>query len=376
MPAKPSVDLEKLDAAVIATATDAADKALAGDEAGLLHRAAVLEALKSVKGALAPNSTPPRWPPAAIFIVTALLLAYLLGKPDTAVIAFDVSTRALDANLAAGSSQAEYLPFSTARIPVRSLFVEGMVSPLPANAPMGRSAIGASLTSDQWKTLVLEELHVVAPAGTDARLNVTADASSLRVCASSPLSVQTRGVRNAGPEVELTVVLNVSPHTGTAGAYRRVLGQACVTLALDEGTTFSLTTQLPVREVSVSGPAAVPQGTDPLAVVFPTALVSGKLTFPEVPSAQYEFGPDERLGLVGAKGMLRKVQWKKDQLVLSFRGTAAEVTRSAGQLEQKLIPSRLSHLRSSQSDLILAWGVLLYLFGLALSLYKWIGGRK
>ena len=147
-------------------------------------------------------------------------------------------------------------------------------------------------------------------------------------------------------------------------------------MALDEASTFSLTTQLPVREVSVSGPAAVPQGTDPLAVAFPTALVSGKLTFPEVPSAQYKFGPDERLGLVGAQGMLRKVDWKKDQLVLSFRGTATEVTRSTGQLEQKLIPSRLSHLRASQSDLILAWGVLLYLFGLALSLYKWIGGRK
>ena len=73
---------------------------------------------------------------------------------------------------------------------------------------------------------------------------------------------------------------------------------------------------------------------------------------------------------------MRKADWKKDQLVLSFRGTATAVTRSAGQVEQKLIPSRLSHLRASQSDLILAWGVLLYVFGLALSLYKWIGGRK
>ena len=376
MPAKTSVDLEKLDEAVTATATEAAAKALAGDEAGLLHRVAVLEAMKSVKEALAPPSTPPRWPPVAMFIVTALLLAYLLGKPGAAVVAFDVSTRALDANLAAGSSHAEHLPFITARIPVRSVFVEGVVSPLPADAPMANSSSGASLTSDQWKTLAIEELHVVAPAGADARLNVTTDLGSLRVCALSQLTVQTRGIRSAGSEPELAVVLNVSPPAGTAGAAKRILGQACDTLALDEASTFSLTTQLPVREVSVSGPAAVPQGTDPLAVAFPTALVSGKLTFPEVPSAQYKFGPDERLGLVGAQGMLRKVDWKKDQLVLSFRGTATEVTRSTGQLEQKLIPSRLSHLRASQRDLILAWGVLLYLFGLALSLYKWIGGRK
>ena len=376
MPAKTSVDLEKLNEVLTATATEAAAKALAGDEVGLLHRAAVLEAIKSAKGALTSARTPPRWPPVAIFIVTALLLAYLLGKPDTAAIAFDVSTRALDANLAAGSSQAEYLPFSTARIPVRSVFVEGVVSSLPADAPMARSASGASMTSDQWKVLVVEELHVSAPAGTDARLNVTTDAGSLRVCASSQLTVQTRGIRSAGSEPELAVVLNVSPPVRITGAGKRVPGQACVTLTLDEASAFSLTTQLPVREVSVSGPAAVPQGTDPLAVVFPTALVSGKLTFPEVPSTQYKFGPDERLGLVGAQGMLRKVDWKKDQLVLSFRGSATDVTRSTGQLEQKLIPSRLSHLRSSQSDVILAWGVLLYLFGLVLSLYKWIGERK
>lgn len=376
MSGKTSVDLEKLDEAVTDTATEAAAKALAGDEAGLLHRVAVLEAMKSVKEALAPPRVPPRWPPVAMFIVTALLLAYLLGKPGTAVVAFDVSTRALDANLVAGSSQAEYLPFSTARIPVRSVFVEGVVSPLPADAPMARSASGASLTADQWKTLEIEELHVFAPAGTDARLNVTTDSGSLRLCAFSQMTVQTRGIRSGGSEPELAVFLNVSPPVGTAGAAKRVPEQACVTLALDEASTISLTTQLPVREVSVSGPAAVPQGTDPLAVAFPTALVSGKLTFPEVPSSRYKFGPDDRLGLVDAQGILRKVDWKKDQLVLSFWGTSTEVTRSMGQLEQKLIPSRLSHLRASLSDLILAWGVLLYLFGLALSLYKWIEGRK
>lgn len=372
-----SVDLKKLDEVLAATAADATEKALAGDETGLLNRAAVIDALKAVKEAACPPSTPPRWPPATIFIVTALLLAYLLGRPDTAVIAFDVSTRALDISLsAAGSSQQEYVPFIASRIPVRGVLVEGVASTFPVDAPMAKSASGASLMSDQWKTLVIEELHVAAPAGKDARLSVTTDTGSMRVCASGPLTLQSRGVRSASPDLELAVVVNVSPPMAAPTAAKRAPRQACVTLVLDEASSFVVTSQLPVREVSVSGPAAAPQGTDPRAVLFPTAMVSGKLTFPEVPSTQYKFGPDERLGLVSAQGMLRKVDWKKDQLALTFRGTATTVTRSAGQVEQALVPSRLSHLRASQSDLILAWGVLLYLFGLALSVYKWIGGRK
>lgn len=373
---KQSIDVKKIDGLITATAAAAAEKALAGDEAGLLHQTAILDGLKAIREAAAPPSAPPRWPPAAIFIVTALLLAYLLGKPETAGISFDVSTRAIDVSLSAGTMQQEYMYFSTSRIPVSAVHVEGVASSFPTDVPMVRSPGGASLTSHQWKALVVEEIHVAVQTGEDARLSVTTYVGNLRICASSQLVVQARGVRNASPDDELAVVLNVSPPSGKPTPAGPVDRRACFTLAIDEGSTFSVTTQLPVRDVSVSGPAAAPQGTDPRAILFPTTLVSGKLTFPEVPSIQYEFGADDRLGLVGAQGLLRKVDWKKDQLVLSFRGTATAATRSSGQVEQQLIPSRMSYLRASQSDLILAWGVLLYLFGLALSVYKWIGGRK
>jgi len=373
---KTSVDVQQIDSKVAETAAASIEKMLAGDEAGVLHGASVLEALKAIKDAASPPSAPPRWPPMVIFTVTALLMAYLLGKPDSSVVAFDVSTRALDIKLSAGAPHEVYVPFSTSRFPVRALLIEGTVSSYPADLPLSKSPGSVSLANADWKSLTVEEIQVAAPAGKDAPLIVTTDVDSLRLCSVNRITIQTRGSRSANPDVESEAAFNVSPAAIRSTSAGHLAQPACVTFALDETSNFPVTVQLPVSDISVSGPATNPQGIDPRSTLFPTALVSGKLTFPEVPSAQFKFGADERLGLTGARGILRAVDWKKGQMTLKFRGTAVAVTRSTGQIEQKLIPSRLSHLRASQSELILGWGVLLYLFGLVLAVYKWIGERK
>lgn len=316
-----------------------------------------------------------RWPAVLIVIITAALLAFLLGTPSSSGVAIDAVTRSVQFQLPRVGEGGEFASV-LGRLSGESLVLEGTAQLVPKSAPMKVEARSATLSVPAGSALTITQFYLTHDGGkepsaltliseSDRRLRICASNAKLSLDIQVPDAAQADGLRNFQAHVSA-----VMP-TG-----RKAASPACVVLETSAAVTREqLMGNMRIALLNVNGPAYRAQGQDDQADLFPSELKSAKVSFLDAPGTRAQIDEEHRLNLTAFQGQLRRVYWVKDRLQVQANGTVDLVTRSIGATQQDLMPKRLTLLRTKYSDLWVAWGLLLYLLGLGLSLLKWYGAK-
>ncbi len=309
-----------------------------------------------------------RWPIVTIFAVTALILTILLSHPSQTAVAVQATTGDVAFELPAPSKSYTDIYLLSHVLPVDAIDFFGQIALVPSSDLGSHGTFQAS----EWQNLRIDHVYINPWPNQRPKVTVKAEGSNnVRICASrSDLFVDVAGARvgdkRGDREIQVRVTTLIRSQVLPAET-----SEPCVRWKSRTSERLVLLSNLPVEELHVSGSELVVAGENDRSEVFPSALQSAQLTFPEAPGLKYSFERDERLGLTRFRGRLAAVSLLKGFLDLRAIGSAARVTRDLA--ERNILPSRLALLRARYSELWFAWGLLLYLVGLFAAFLKWKG---
>jgi hypothetical protein len=312
------------------------------------------------------QATRKRWPLVLIFCITALALTFLLVSPPS----INVLIQAKTMDVAFGSDASTDIYLVPSEISVNALQFYGTLT----SAPSGLVNADGTFLASEWKNLRIEHIYVHRRPNEVLTITLRTELpQSVLLCVEhGDLYVDVAGAKtgDAGGDSEIAVHA-VSGNQAANTAKER--DEACARWQTTFGDSRTLLSNLPVTDLHVSGSDAVVAGENDRTTIFPTALKSARLTFPEAPGLKYVSEGDERLGLTKFRGQVANVSLSKGFFEVRASGTADRVTRSSDQAERSVVPSRLAILRTRYSELWFAWGTLLYLVGLVTASLKWRG---
>ena len=106
-----------------------------------------------------------------------------------------------------------------------------------------------------------------------------------------------------------------------------------------------------------------------------STIVSGTLFFESLNGQQRTLRAGEALRFRSARGEIRALRLGSDHLALNFQGRVQGMATGSFDSPQNLMPTWLDWLRA-QHGLSLLWGSTFYLFGLALTVARWVRGTS
>lgn len=361
---------EQLEAHVSARAEELAKTACSADDSAWRARIPELQDAQWLTETLrGERPTTRRWPIVAIFALTAVILTVLLGTP--CVIPVSIRATTSDVAFAPTATTSGDVYLISAEIPISTLDFYGVFSSIP---PGVTKADGAFPATD-WRNLRIEHVYLQPEPKETPKVTFTAKTpNSVRLCVErGELSLDIAGAKIDGAQAtdrELQVHLAPEPQPKNEPKESR---EACVDWESTSSGALSILSNLPVKDLHVSGSELVVAGENDRSDVFPGALKSAQLTFPKAPGLKVTFEREEWLGLKDFSGLLKGLSLSKGLLEVHADGNAARVTRSTGVAERDITPSRLALLRARYSELWFAWGLLIYLAGLVTAFLKWRG---
>jgi hypothetical protein len=307
-----------------------------------------------------------RWPLVLIFCITALALTFLLASPSS----INVLIRATTTEVAFGSNESADIYLVPSEISVNAVQFYGTLTSVPSGA---MNADG-TFVSSEWKNLRIEHIYVhLRPNEVPTMTLRTESPQTVLLCVEhGDLYVDVAGAKMGDASGDNEVAVHAVSGSQVANATKE-RAEACARWEATSRDSLTILSNLPVTDLHVSGSEAVVAGENDRTTIFPTALKSARLTFPEAPGLKYAFEGDERIGLTKFRGQVASVSLSKGFLEVRASGTADRVTRSSDQAERSVVPSRLAILRTRYSELWFAWGTLLYLIGLVTAFLKWRG---
>lgn len=311
-----------------------------------------------------------RWPIITIFAVTALILTILLSHPSLTAVVIQATTADVVFELSAPSKSDSDVYLIPQELPVSTIDFFGQIALVPSSnlRPDG------TFLASEWQNLRIDHVYVDPWPSQTPKVTVRVEApDTVRICVSrSDLFVDVAGARVGDVQGDREIQVHVAPPIRNEVA-PGATSDPCARWKSRTSERLAILSNLPVEDLHVSGSELVVAGENDRSEVFPSALQSAKLTFPEAPGLKYSFERDERLGLTRFRGRLVAVSLSKGFLDLRAIGSAARVTRSSSLAERNILPSRLALLRAKYSELWFAWGLLLYLVGLFTAFLKWKG---
>jgi hypothetical protein len=318
----------------------------------------------------AEQKPPNRWPLILIFGVTALVLSFLLTRPSTIAIVLHATTAEVAFGLSPGSELQNDVYLISKQLPITTLELFGSARAIPSTDVNLDSAVLAT----EWTDLRFEHVYLRVAPKKVPKLTLTAEApSGVRLCIQdSELFLDLAGTKTTDSQGDREFQIRVSPvaHASNAPATN---SEACVRWESASRDALTVLSNLPISDLHVSGSDVRVAGENERADIFPTALKSARLIFPEAPGLRQVFDADERLGLTNFVGRLTSLSLSKGFLEVSANGRADSATKSSGLVEKSIVPSRLTIYKARYSELWFAWGLLLYLVGLVTAFLKWRG---
>ncbi|WP_437939815.1 hypothetical protein [Sorangium sp. So ce341] len=83
--------------------------------------------------------------------------------------------------------------------------------------------------------------------------------------------------------------------------------------------------------------------------------------------------PGEVIEFKKSEGELPALKLDQDRIVLRFHGSVSGMRRGVGDDSRSLMPTWLDGLRARHGGLCVLWGVVIYLFGLIVAVFRWFG---
>jgi len=236
----------------------------------------------------------------------------------------------------------------------------------------GGQSIGIAAVTDGERQGSVDITDIVPAAGTHVTLGRTDLSSEYRLTLVNPsldLDVGVHGpvlVSAAGPQP----VDFITP---------RAIKLEAATGAVDLDLTFrdiahsGVIPQIPVAKLTF---ARVADHPDDVSVTRRlSTIASGTLYFESLNGQQRTLRAGEALRFQAARGEIRALRLGGDHLTLNFRGRVRGMATGSFDSPQDLMPTWLDWLRA-QHGLSLLWGSTFYLFGLALTVARWVRGTS
>lgn len=105
-----------------------------------------------------------------------------------------------------------------------------------------------------------------------------------------------------------------------------------------------------------------------------STIRSGSLFFEALNGEERKLRPGEVLEIEEViEGDLRTLELDRERVVLRFHGTVSGLSRGAGENRRSLMPTWLDWLRARHGGLSVLWGIVIYLFGLIIAVFRWFG---
>jgi hypothetical protein len=104
-----------------------------------------------------------------------------------------------------------------------------------------------------------------------------------------------------------------------------------------------------------------------------STIHSGSLFFEALNGEERKLRPGEVIEFKESEGELRALELDQDRIVLRFHGSVSGIRRGAGENSRSLMPTWLDWLRARHGGLSVLWGVVIYIFGLIITVFRWFG---
>ena len=317
---------------------------------------------------------PRRWPVAAAFVFTLLIVTVLVfSRVSTTQVELDLKVSEVRFDLPRHQQ-------ITGEIAVSALSAAGLraVGMPRAKDPDGDSVsrsekswshVRLSLPKDGGEENQLTFAALVPPAGTRLWVRKT------DVPGQFALSLKHEGVTlKANVRGRAEIAAQGSPaqtwgfgRVGRAIEFRAGSEVIDVAFAPASGTDVRLTGPIAARNLWLQRAHENVVGGGPVSY---STILGGALYLVSVADRKYVLRPGELLRFASADGDLRTLKLTKDHIALSFRGTVSGMTTGTESDTRSLMPTYLDWLQSHHA-LSLLWGTGLYLFGLAAAAIRW-----
>ena len=145
-------------------------------------------------------------------------------------------------------------------------------------------------------------------------------------------------------------------------------------LLLHGAATQPFAAHLPVADLSLFRVEESHDQTDTL-IDRVSAISEGSLYLSALDDREYKLRPGQPLELVGAHGVLRKLTFDNGKISLRFEGSVHDIETGGGEGFRSLMPTYLEWARARHGATLL-WGSALYLFGITMTVLRWLGFVK